>query len=184
MSLAGFLGRLSCALDGAGVAYMVCGSVASFLHGVPRTTQDVDLVIDLAPGGVERLLAEFPEDDFYVSESAVLEAVRSRRQFNIIDMESGWKADLIVRKARPFSAVEFGRRVRASVMGVDVWVASAEDVVLSKLEWAKESGSERQLGDARGVVQVQGDELDRNYLEHWADRLGVSDSLQSILSER
>ena len=180
MSLSDFLRRLTEALDRAEVQYMVCGSVASFFHGVPRTTQDVDLVVKLRMGELPGLIAQFPEEDFYVSESAAREAVKRRRQFNVIDMATGWKADLIVTKRRRFSEIEFGRRQRGTMMEVGLWVASAEDTVLAKLEWGKASGSERQLADARGIIAVQGSDLDSAYLEKWAHELGVLEELRAL----
>lgn len=181
MSLADFIGRLTAALEAAGVEYMICGSVASFFHGVPRTTQDVDLVVRLDPGQVEALLAQLPEEQFYVSEVAAKDAARRRRQFNVIDLQTGWKADLIVQKDRAFSRVEFARRERVVLLGVSAWVASAEDTILAKLEWSARSGSDRQVEDARGVAQVQGETLDVVYLEEWAEALGLTHRLRLIL---
>lgn len=144
---------------------MVAGSVASSIHGEPRSTQDVDLVIDPSMASLRVFVRALPEEDFYVSEDAAMEALGARRQFNVIDMVTGWKADLIVRKNRSFSVSEFQRRERATVLGVDVYIASAEDVVLTKLEWASvDGGSERQLRDVRGILAAHGD-LDQDYLD-------------------
>lgn len=104
-------------------------------------------------------------------------AVRRRGQFNVIDLETGWKADLIVRKQRAFSLEEFGRRQPAELEGVPVFLATAEDTVLAKLEWSKASGSERQLRDVAGVLRVAGDQLDNEYLERWAGVLEVEEQL-------
>lgn len=150
------------------------GSFASTFHGAPRTTHDIDLVVALDRGQVERLLRELPEDDYYVSPEAARDALLRRRQFNVIDIATGWKADLIVRKDRPFSRGELERRVAANILGTDTWVASAEDVVISKLEWAKAGGgSERQLRDVAGVLALRGDTVDVGYIEHWVAALGL-----------
>ena len=123
-----------------------------------------------------------PDEDFYVSEDAAMEALGAHRPFNVIDMVTGWKADLIVRKNRPFSVAEFQGRERAAVLGVDVYVASAEDVVLTKLEWASRGGgSERQLRDVRGILAARGD-LDQDHLAEWAGQLGVEDLLATVRS--
>jgi len=125
LSLPDFIGRLSLVLDRAGVTYMYCGSIASTFHGIPRTTRDVDLVVALDRPKVPILLRELPDADYYVSESSVREAVLRQSQFNVIDMASGWKADLIVKKRRPFSTEEFSRRLPVKVLGgVDVFIAS------------------------------------------------------------
>lgn len=112
MSVGEFLARLTRVLDDVGIPTMFCGSIASTYYGMPRTTQDVDLVVDLRPDDIPRLLAAFPEDEYYISEDAVREAVQRRTQFNIIDFRTGWKADLIVRRARPFSVEELMRQER------------------------------------------------------------------------
>ena len=103
--------------------------------------------------------------------------------FNVIDSSSGWKADFILRKDRPFSVEEFGRRRPAEIMGVRVNVAAPEDVILGKLEWVGRSGSERQLRDAASVIAVQGAALDRGYLAAWAKQLGVEDLLKRALAQ-
>lgn len=182
MSVGEFLGRLSRILDDAGIPWMVAGSVASAFHGMPRSTQDIDIVVDVNAESLEALLKALPDEDYYVSETAAVDALRRRRQFNVIDMATGWKADLIVRKDRAFSRGELSRRQRATILDVEVWVASAEDVVLTKLEWAKRSGgSERQLRDVAGVLRGQ-DELDWPYLERWAEELGLKSLLEQARS--
>ncbi len=100
--------------------------------------------------------------------------------FNVVDMTSGWKVDLIVRKARPFSVEEFRRRTPASVLGTAVFVATPEDTILSKLEWASMSGSERQLRDVSGVVEVRRGALDVAYIERWAKDLGLLDLWRKV----
>ncbi len=101
--------------------------------------------------------------------------------FKLIEMSGGWKVDLVVRKHRPFSEVEFARRVLVEVLGCRVTMATPEDVVLSKLEWSARSGSSRQLDDARGIVRVQGDRLDVADLRRWAVELGVAEMLDGVL---
>jgi len=180
MSLAEFLARITGELESRNIEYMVCGSVASIFHGVPRTTQDVDIVVRIDGFDAKRLASGLDPEQFYVSESAAVDAVMRQRQFNIIDMQTGWKADLIVRKRRQFSHVEFERRIRVEMLGTEVWVASAEDTILSKLEWSKMSQSDRQIRDAQGVVDIQGQELDWNYMQHWASELNVVDELDAL----
>ncbi len=175
MSASAFLRRVTEVLGDADVDYMVTGSFASSFHGAPRTTQDLDLVVEVDRQSLLRLLDKLPDDTWYVSEDAAIDALRRRRQFNAIDLTSGWKADLIVRKERPFSRTEFERRQQAVLWGVPTWVATAEDVVVAKLEWAQRGGgSERQIRDAAGVVQTAGDRLDRIYIEHWVNALGLN----------
>lgn len=167
------LAELAAALDHAGVPYMVVGSFASALHGRPRATQDVDVVIDPPAGSLPALLAAFPDDRFYVSAEAAADALRRRTMFNAIDHRSGWKIDLMVRKDRPFSRAEFDRRIAAPWRGGTLHVASAEDVVVAKLEWAQSSGSARQIEDVAAVLKLQGDALDRDYIRKWVAALGL-----------
>lgn len=174
MSASDFLLTLVQLFEAAQIPYMLTGSFASAFHGRPRATQDIDIVVAIDRSSLQSLLSALPESRFYLSEDAAQEAIRLRRQFNVIDMQSGWKADLIVLKRRSFSEEEFGRRQRAHVLGVDLWIASAEDTVLAKLEWSlKSGGSERQLADAAGILEICAEQLDLDYVERWLDPLRV-----------
>lgn len=176
MTVTAFLSRLAGVLDAADVPYMLAGSFASSYHGEPRSTQDVDLVIHTDAGGTERLVQFFPSDDYYVDLGAALDAQVFKRQFNVIDMSTGWKADLIFRKSRAFSVGEFERRVEVDMLGTTLWIATPEDVAISKLEWsALSGGSERQLRDVIGVLKSCGDSLDLEYVEHWVQELGLQE---------
>ena len=160
-------------LDAAGIPYMLTGSFASSLHGMPRATQDIDLVIAPTPASLEALLKNFPEDQYNVSPDAALDAYRRSSLFNVIDFASGWKIYFIVQKPRDFSRIEFDRRTPANVLETTVFVASPKDVRISKLEWAKLAESERQIEDAAGIIRTQGHDLDTAYIEHWAEKLGL-----------
>lgn len=176
------LGRVTRLLADLGVPYMVTGSLASSVHGRPRTTHDADIVIDPTSPALDRLVAELQSAGFYVDLAVAREALRTRRQFNAISIESAFKVDLIVRKDRPFSREEFRRRQHADLAGAPVSLASAEDAILSKLEWSRKGGSERQLADAAGILAVKGTSLDRDYIERWARELGVLDLWRQIAS--
>ena len=164
------------ALEELAIAYMVAGSFASNFHGIPRMTQDADIVIDVDEAAALRLAASLA-DAFYVSGEAVREAVQYRKLFNVIHFDSGFKVDLIVKKARSFSDEELRRRSSGTLAGRQVAFATAEDTVLAKLEWAKLGDSERQYSDAVGVIEVQETTLDWAYLERWADDLGLTELL-------
>jgi hypothetical protein len=170
-------------LDKVGIPYMIAGSFASTFHGTPRTTQDIDLVVDPTMQSLGAFLANLPQKDYYVSEEAARDAFRRRSQFNIIDMVTGWKVDLIIRKARPFSVEELRRRTPVRMLDVDVFIATPEDTILTKLEWSAMSGSERQLRDVAGIIEVKQGDVDRAYIERWAAELGVLD-LWRRLSEQ
>jgi len=177
-----FLRRLVDLLDEAGIPYMVAGSLGSSLHGRPRATNDVDLVIDPTESQFHQFLNSVGPD-YYISKEAAWAALRARSAFNVIDIKTGWKADLRVRAARAFSTAEFGRRRKAAILGMEVWVLSPEDAILSKLEWAKDSASEQQMRDVLGVLQIQGRKLDEQYLWKWAESLGVQEILAKLLEK-
>jgi len=179
-----FLARLSAKLAAAGIRHMVVGSFASSFHGVPRSSQDLDLVVDPDVSSLQRFLSSLPATEYYADADAALDALRRRSQFNVIDTATAWKADLIVRKARPFSIEEMRRPVEGDLLGARVLVASAEDTVISKLEWAKlGGGSELQLRDAAGIVTLHGmSNLDVAYIERWIRELGLEDSWRRLLA--
>ncbi len=181
MSVQRVLQKITKALDQAGVAHMLTGSFASAYHGSPRSTQDVDLVIAATPAQLRTFVESLPSGEYYADSGAALEALQRESMFNLIDLESGWKIDLIIRKARPFSQEEFRRRQEAVVQGVSLFVATAEDVVLAKLEWAKLAYSQRQIEDAAGIMKIRGDSLDRPYLEKWIGQLGLAKEWKEAL---
>jgi hypothetical protein len=175
--LQGLLDRLVRLLDAAGVPFMIAGSFASSAHGLPRTTQDLDVVVDPpGPEALETLVRSMSTDQYYVDRDAALDALRHRTMFNVVDHASGWKVDFIVRKNRAFSRDEFGRRMKFTLLDVPVYVASPEDTIVAKLEWSKQSGgSERQRRDVAGILATVGAELDRDYIERWVRDLDLVD---------
>lgn len=177
-----FLERLVRLLDQAQIPYMVAGSMGSSIHGRPRATQDADVVIDPTEDQLGSLLALLGQD-YYVSRDAAWDAFRHRTMFNIIDLVGGWKADLILRKDRPFSRQEFERRRQIDALGQRLWAVSPEDTILSKLEWMKGRESDVQYADALGVAVAQGRDLDVEYLRRWAGQLGVENMLSRLLKE-
>ena len=160
-------------LDRASIPYMVVGSFASMVHGVPRTTQDLDIVIDPSTAALDHFLREIDTDRFYVDPDVARDALRRRSLFNVFDMNTAWKVDLIVRKNRAFSIEELRRRAPAQISDVQVPTATAEDTIISKLEWSKASNSERQLLDVAGILRVRSTNLDLDYIEHWVDALDL-----------
>lgn len=171
------------ALNEAGIPHMLAGSFASSIHGAPRTTNDVDLVIDPLPRSLEQFLDALDPERFYVPVNAAHEALRTRDQFNVIDASTGWKVDLVIRRDRPFSRAEFERRTLVELDGLRLFVATVEDTILAKLEWAALGGSARQLDDVGRLVAVRRADLDRAYLRRWAVELGVSEDLEAALAE-
>jgi len=175
VTLAELLEEIGRRLAQAGIPYMVTGSLASSFHGEPRATRDIDVVVDPSARALEGFIADLPNDAFYVDLDAARGAFAERTQFNVIETASGWKVDLIIRKNRPFSVEEFARRQPAEVLGFPTFVASAEDMVIAKLEWAMAGESDRQLRDIAAILAVRGDGLDYPYVERWVKALGLED---------
>ena len=179
MTTAEFLAAIVARLDSAEIPHMIAGSIASSHHGEPRSTQDIDLVIDPTREQLTRFLDGLEPSRFYVDDA--LGALASRSMFNVIEPATGFKADFVIRKDRPFSVSEFGRREQVELLGVVTTVATVEDTILAKLERARDSESERQLRDVATMIRVHGAALDVPYLRHWAGELGVQATLETVL---
>ena len=164
--------------------YFITGSMASILFGEPRLTNDVDIVVALPLHRVHEFCSQFSPTEFYVSETAALEAVRSGKQFNIIHPASGIKADIIIPVDSPFNRSRFARRVRrpaGSQLEFDAVFSSPEDAILKKLEYYAQGGSEKHVRDITGILKVSGAKVNRDYIARWAAELHVSDVWQVVL---
>ena len=174
-------------LDALGVPYAIGGSFASALHGVMRATMDADLVADLRMEHVEPL-AQALGDAFYADAEMMRDAVRRHDYFNVIHLDTMFKVDVFVARPRAFDRSQLARR-QLHLLSDDperyAYVTTAEDIVLSKLEWYRMGGevSDRQWRDVLGVLRVQGDRLDRGYMRRMATELGVTDLLEQAFEE-
>ncbi len=166
-------------LDGAAIPYMLTGSLAMNYYAQPRMTRDIDLVIAVQLGEVDALAAAF-EHGYYISKEAAEDAVRRASLFNVIHNESVVKVDLVVRKPDPYRLMEFSRRRSVQVAGFQVWIVSREDLILSKLVWARPTQSELQLRDVRNLLTSA---VEEDYLKHWAGELGVQAELENCRDE-
>lgn len=170
-------------LNRLGLRYMLTGSMASNFWGVPRTTHDIDFVLTFEREMAADIAAAL-EDGFFVEERAILDALDKPYLFNAIDRRSALKLDFWTLRPEPFEQEMFARRLRIVLFGEPAWIATADDILLHKLYWHGITPSDRQLGDAAGIVAVQGDDLDRAYLERWARQLGFHDVLRDLLAGR
>ena len=180
MSLAAFLKCIVEALRAADVPFMLTGSLAGAFYGQPRATQDVDVVVELDSHKLDRLIADLSSAGFYVSREAALEALTHRGQFNAIDRQSGWKVDLIIRKARAFSLSEFERRRPAELLGVELALTSVEDLIIAKLEWSELGDSDLQRRDVLDIIATSSSTLDITYLEYWVNELGLQQAWRRV----
>ena len=158
-------------LEAAGIAYMVTGSFAANYYAVPRMTRDIDLVVELSAGDADRFCALF-EGDFYLDRDAVRAAIAGRGAFNLIHLAHVVKVDCIVRKDSEYRRTEFARQRRGPIEGHDLAMVAPEDLIISKLDWMRETRSEVQLADVRNLLRSVPD-LDKHYLAHWTERLGL-----------
>ena len=176
--------RVIAVLDQSGIDYMITGSVASSLQGEPRSTNDIDIVVTIHPESVPAFVAAFPQPQFYLEETAVREAVRTKGFFNLIDVNHGFKVDFYLLTQEPFDRSRFSRKRVENVFGLKLKISSPEDTILMKLRWSELSGgSEKQFQDARSVYLVQAETLDFSYLDRWADHLGIKELLRRVQSE-
>lgn len=163
-------------LEEVGLDYMLTDSMALNHYAQPRMTRDIDIVIALLLKDLEILPSVFGEE-FYFSEEAARGAVLGQSSFNVIHNESLIKVDFIVRKREDYRLAEFERRRRIEVQGHTMWIVSKEDLILSKLDWARESQSQRQLSDVENLLATG---ADLNYLQTWSQKLNLTDMLTRV----
>jgi len=171
------------------IGYYIGGSVASSAHGLPRTTIDIDVVADLKHAHVERMV-EALQGSFYIDEETIQTAIDNESSFNIIHLETFIKLDIFILKSTPYDQMSIARAIEGALAPDEsdeliVRFSSPEDTILHKLYWFRLGGeqSERQWRDMIGVLKVQTDNLDRDFMRAWAKQLGVSDLLQRALDE-
>jgi hypothetical protein len=169
------------------IPYAVGGSLASSLHGVMRSTLDVDIVADMKLKHIQPLVAALSKE-FYADDEMMRDAIEHHSSFNLIHYETAFKVDIFIRKTRAFDQMQLSRR-RTSIIAIDpeqsVYVVSPEDTILAKLEWYRMGSeiSDRQWRDVLGVMKTRAEDLDRAYLREWAAELNVSDLLERALQE-
>ncbi len=165
--------------EAASIPYMLTGSMAMNYYAQPRMTRDIDVVIAISPEDVDRIVALF-QPDYYVSAGNVREALAQESIFNLIHQESVIKVDCIIRKSADYRRVEFERRARISILDFTTFIVSKEDLIISKLFWAKDSRSELQFGDVKNLLATGYDE---DYLQRWTRELGLDTLLAECLDE-
>lgn len=175
MSQSELLKRVAAVLEREGVPFMLTGSYVSSIQGEPRASHDIDLVVQITPAAARTLVNAFPPPDYYLDEIAVREAIASQSMFNLLDAAGGDKVDFWVLTDEAFDQSRFARRTMEEVEGMRITVSRPEDTILMKLKWCDMSGgSEKQFGDALRVYEVQLSALDQEYINRWAEHLGVT----------
>ena len=167
-------------LERLGVRYMVTGSQATIAYGEPRFTNDIDIVADLNLANCDAFCEGFPPGEYYLSHAAAREAVAHRGMFNVIHQETAFKADCVLKKSTEFQRNVFERREKTDFYGKEIWIISKDDLIISKLWWAKDSVSEKQLTDVKNLMR---NGFDSEYIKSWTAKLDITDLFERCLSE-
>ena len=169
-------------LNDAHIPYMISGSFAANYYAVPRMTRDIDIVIELKHDDVDRFTGLF-EDDFYINKETILNEVSREGMFNLIHNQYIIKIDFIMKKSSAYQQTAFSRRKEILIEGRPMWYISAEDLIISKLVWARNSHSEMQLRDVRNIIETVKD-LDAQYMNYWFRQLGLERLYKEAKNER
>ncbi len=171
-----------------GILYYIAGSVASSALGIPRTTLDVDLVSALTSHHIKPLVNKL-KTEYFIDAEMIKDALKTKASFNILHLKTMLKIDVFILKDQPYPQKAFERKVKDKLEegpdAISVYLCSPEDLILNKLEWFRSGGetSERQWLDVLGVIKVQSDSLDKEYLINWARKLELLDLLEKSFSE-
>ena len=166
------------------IEYMITGSLVSSIQGEPRATHDVDILVNITREVIPVLIKAFMPPDYYLSQSAIEEAIQHKSMFNLLDTTEGDKADFWILTDEPFDQSRFTRKYEEKILGFSMKISTPEDTILMKLRWAKLSGgSEKQFTDALRVYEIQFVNLDHSYMEEWSKTLDVKDLWERLKQE-
>ena len=181
MSQQELLSRIIAALNSKQIPYMLTGGLATSLLGLPRYTQDIDLVVDLPSSNLPQLTHLFPEPEFYVDQQAAEQAIASKEMFQLLELASGDRVDFHLLTKDSFDTSRFARRQTTDYMGQRLMLPTAEDLIIQKLRWAKQcGGSEKQLFDVLTIYEVQKENLDMAYIRYWVNTLELGDFYDKV----
>jgi hypothetical protein len=156
------------------IPYMLSGSMAMVSYAMMRMTNDIDIVIEAKSEDAEKIIKEF-EPDYYVPQNRVKDAILRKNMFNLLHQTKIVKIDCVLRKDDEFQQFAFSNRRKIKFTDFDIWTISRDDLILSKLNWAKKSRSEMQMRDVANIIR---NGYDKEYVELWAEKLGVKDLLE------
>jgi len=175
-------------LEEMNIPYFIGGSIASSVYGISRATMDIDLISELKSEHVRKLVQNL-KASYYIDEEMIIDAIKNKSSFNLIHLSTMMKIDVFISKDKMYDKKSFERRKRDTISdepeSIQVYLCSAEDTILGKLDWYKAGGSvsERQWKDIIGIIKVQSKLLDKEYLLKWSEELDVTDLLKKALSE-
>lgn len=162
------------------LSYMITGAFACNYYGQPRLTHDLDLIVVISPADIPKIVTLFKQD-FYIDEEIIKEALLHKTMFNLVHYATGFKIDFWILKEDTFSHTEFQRRKKVKLFNKETYLATAEDTILSKLQWYKISESEKHFSDALKVYEIQKNILDINYVQTWADKLSLREIFNRLM---
>jgi len=165
------LHRVTEGLQKFNIPYMLSGSVAMSMYTLPRMTMDIDIVIELKQDMFEDFISIF-QKDFYIDLQSVKEEISRKGMFNVIDNKTGYKVDFVVRKDSKYRELEFARKLKKNIQGKSVWVVSAEDLVISKIDWIQQLQSPKQINDIENLLDSKG--IDKVYILKWCNNLKLN----------
>ncbi len=166
-------------LDNAKIPYMITGSIAGNFYSIPRMTRDIDIIAEINLSDTKKIYELF-KDDFYIDEEQITVAVKEQEMFNIIHNEAIVKVDFVVRKNSEYRRLEFSRRKYFDFEGIKIAIVSPEDLIISKLFWAKESHSEMQINDVKNLI-ASVENLNYNYIKKWVKKLDIENIFNEAL---
>lgn len=167
------------ALNELGIPYMLTGSFASNFYGIPRATKDVDFVVQLAPGGLDALVAKMGAD-FKLNAQASFETITGSTRYQLHCIGTRFLIELFLPQDEPFQNARFSRRRKVTAYGTTVWISTAEDVIVQKLRWAKQGARPKDIQDAQDVLAAQFEALDWAYMRHWCAQHSTLETLERL----
>ena len=165
------LKRITKSLENKNIPYMLSGSIALNNYAIPRMTMDIDIVIRLHEENIEDFLSIFDEN-YYINKEVVKKEMKSLGMFNVIDHQTGFKVDFILRKSSEYRKHEFSKRRKIQIVDFDVWIVSPEDLIISKIEWIQQLQSDKQISDIGNLLAMP--ELDTKYIAKWCKKLNLN----------
>lgn len=172
--------KISTCFNSLNIPYFVTGSIASIAYGESRFTNDIDIVADIKAEDIPGILKCFPEEEYYVSEESIKNAIYRKFQFNILHPTSGLKVDVVIKKRDDFDAVRFSRTYNFPMDGVGVNFAAPEDVLLMKMKYYKMGGTEKHIRDIMGMMKISKELIDLDYIETWVSKLKLKEIWELI----
>jgi len=165
------LEKICTKLEQHNIPYMLSGSLAMLTYTTPRMTRDIDIVINIQSNDLDKFLDIFKEG-YYINPPTVEIEIKRRGMFNVIDFESGFKIDFIVRKNTDFHVNEFNRRILSNAYGFQTWIVSIEDLVISKIKWIQELQSDTQINDINNLIRNPN--VDMEYVKQWCKEMNLN----------